>query len=360
MTYAGQRGSSLLDVVIAIVLLTIAVLLAAPILSGWRTLQVDVSGERVVSEIYRALETQYKLTSGWADAFDNRLLVLESGDGFDSAFIGGEGPQLLGAALPNPTACRAMFSEFMVALSSVTDLPPSRGLADPSAPPVCLLVGPRQVITVGGFRIPYHDVAIVAPGRTGRFHELTSFDFATGALVLGGDDKGLVLSGRSIQERKAKMALEQLERARDIYEDYFTVRFLSDPTRNVLTNFFYIGSGPEDGGDLGDGAVALRSDGGTLAETLLAGVFNPSGGRDASLNTEVRDTLLTSPWGTSMEVANRPGTLLSNGFAPEVRAPGASGDYMSSPPWTAILAFEIPGGGEGADTHMTATAMGRY
>lgn len=355
-----QRGLSLLEVMVAVGILVAAVMLAAPIMRGQQVLGAEVATEQAIDSITKALESQYLVNSGWSDVADNRFLIFDDGTGFDSAFIppSGGGAVSLRGFIPAPAQCRSMFQEPLKKLSGMADFVQGRGFSDPGVATLCFLVGGRRTAVVQGFRIPYHEVAVVSPGRDGVFHEATTYNFETGALALGGDDQGRVFSGRKIQEQKARQSMAQLERVRAVYEDYFTIRFMTDPARNVATNFFYADTGAY-GGDALPGALARRTGPGmTLAEDVLRRVMGPKPSASTK-HAQVSQVTLVSGWRTPVEVANYHGTVLSRGFIPSVRAPGG-GAASAAPPWTAVLAIEIPGGGGDWDSHLVVTAMSRY
>lgn len=356
-----SRGFTLIELLIGLMLLTAVVLMAFPIVLNYQRLSLERVGRAHLNAMQEGLQVHYDQFSGIADKEDYKLYLW--GDAAEPLPTMGAMPATAAVSLaeqiPQPSACFATFEKFAGQLVAGTSGLPPRGGRGPQAT-TCYLVSKRMAATADSLVVPYHAVAIVWPGVDGKFSKNSTFNFETGALTLEGDDRGVVMDGRDIQERKARQTLDMLRRVRDLYEDYFTVRFLSDPDRTVGRDYFYESSG-DDGGDVVTGALvpSTQTSGTTEARSVLARLLAPkSASSAASANLTAQ---LTSPWGTPVVISNRPGTIFAGrADAPEVRAPGAMG-HLGQVPFTAIVGAQIPGGDDVTfDSYALVTAIGRY
>lgn len=353
-------GFTLLELLVGLFLLTSMVMLSFPIMLNLQRLSAEKAAHAHMRAVSDGVRSRYEQNSGVADKEDYKVYLWGATAAPLESFGGAPAADVVSLAdqLKVPGSCYNAYKDFAAQLVTTSSGPPPRGGKGPVAL-TCYLVSKRIATSSEGLVVPYHTVAVVWPGADGRFSKKSTFNYVTGALHLEGDDRGTTMDGRAIQERKVRDTLAVLRKVRDLYEDYFTIRFLSDPDRTVGRDYFYASAG-DDGGDIVDGALvpSTQDAGETRANRILVRMMG------ASKNTTAAGTnltaALTTPWGSPVEVANRPGTTFIGGLKPEVRAPGAVG-HLGLVPFTAIIGAQIPGGDDvNFDSYALVTAIGRY
>ncbi len=355
-----SAGFTLLELLVGLFILMSMTMLAFPIMLNLQRLSAEKAAHAHMKAVSDGVRSRYEQTSGVADKEDFKVYLWGAAAAPLESFGGTQTADSVSLAtlIPVPGDCHNAYREFAAQLVSTSSGPPPRGGKGPVAM-TCYLVSKRIPTSAEGLVVPYHTVAIVWPGADGRFSKKSTFNFVTGALHLEGDDRGTVMDGRALQERKAKQTLDTLRKVRDLYEDYFTIRFLSDPDRTVGRDYFYASAG-DDGGDIVSGALVPSTQdlGESRASKVLVALLASK--NSSAVGNARLDAALTTPWGTPVEVANRPGTKFIGGAAPEVRAPGAIG-HLGMVPFTAIIGAQIPGGDDVSfSSYAYITAVGRY
>lgn len=354
-------GFTLLELLFGLFLLMSMTLLAFPIMLNLQRMSAEKAARAHLNSVLEGVRARYEQSSGSADPEDYKLYLWGASAAPLPSYGGAPAGDEVSLAdqIPVPGSCFNAYQDFAAQLITTTSGAPPRGGKGPVAA-TCYLVSKRIPTSSEGLVVPYHTVAIVWPGADGKFSKKSTFNYATGSLHLEGDDRGVTMNGRAIQERKVKATLDALRKVRDLYEDYYTIRFLSDPDRTVGRDYFYASAG-DDGGDIVTGALvpSTQEAGDTRASVILARLMGSSSS-SSTVSAATLSVSLTTPWGTPIEVANRPSTTFRGGLSPEIRAPGAIG-YLGVVPFTAIVAAQIPGGDDVTfDSYAVVTAVGRY
>lgn len=355
-----SAGFTLLELLVGLFILMSMTLLSFPIMLNLQKLSAEKAAHAHMKAVAEGVRSRYEQNSGIADKEDYKLYLWGASAAPLESFGGAPGGDVVSLAdqLRVPGNCYNAYRDFSAQLVTTSSGPPPRGGKGPVAA-TCYLVSKRIPTSSEGLVVPYHTVAIVWPGADGRFSKNSTFNYVTGALHLEGDDRGTTMDGRAIQERKVRNTLAALRKVRDLYEDYFTIRFLSDPDRTVGRDYFYASAG-DDGGDIVSGALvpSTQDSGETRADRVMVKMLGAS--KLAVAPGTNLTAFLTTPWGTPIEVANRPSTTFIGGLKPEVRSPGAIG-HLGLVPFTAIIGAQIPGGDDvNFDSYALVTAIGRY
>lgn len=394
-----QRGFTLAEILIALILLTAITMLMLDISKPWFNLKADMDTSARLGAIETALLSLYEPA-----AFTMETPALNSDDGswmalasassisgktyfgsllagdttlgpLKDAFTYTQGKEDLKEILPN--SCRTENTKaFWQQMSSSLNLRPEAVLRDGNGSPICLLLGPQRFIVNGGIRIYYHQMYAVSAGRNGRFDQGSKISSATGALSLSGDDRGVVISGLDLQQKKFLVTQQRLLNAVSVYERYFSMRYLATNTREVMKNYFADPDGPIGEFVLGDALLTKDFDG--LKVTYQSCTGRP--GVACSLNAlGIIGVNSETPW------ENYPGTVLAgvnfsrslymaNGVDhnPSTASPDESqirvpipfpGDTasMNSPPFTALVFAFLPGPMDNGFPRLYGiSAYGRY
>lgn len=273
----SQRGFTLAEILIALILLTAITMLMLNISKPWFNLKAEMDTSSRLGAIESALLSLYEpaaftmetptdsgddgswmaLASPSAAGVNGKLYYgnLTAGDAtlgpLKNAFTYTRGQEDLSAVLPQ--GCRTEGTlAFWRQLPGSLSLRPDTVIRDGHGAPICLLLGPQRFIVNGGMRIYYHQMYAVTAGNNGRFDVGSKISAATGALSLSGDDRGIVISGLDLQQKKFLATQQRLQNAASVYERYFSMRYLATNTREVMTNYFVDGGGPVGEFVLGD------------------------------------------------------------------------------------------------------------
>ncbi len=132
------------------------------------------------------------------------------------------------------------------------------------------------------------------------------------------DDLGITISGRDIQSEKLKETLRRMNRVAQMYETYFTTRYLANSSRDITIYYFSAA---------GDPGAAVAS---------TNGQWQPAASFLQSIGVGATDAY--TPWESSnqIEVSNYNEAL--NGS--QVRSPWTSGTGVL--PYTALLRARLP------------------
>lgn len=343
------RGFTLLEMLIALALLTAITLGIASMVRPWLELRNKLETEVRLSVIGRALTSMYELaaftmdtpppgspaTDGWM-AFgrqDGSITYGYAGDPSLAAFRFFAGGNLLGAM---PPTCNADAAQaFWRAHSEALGMGVEKTGRDGHGATFCYIVGPERTVTKAGTTLPYRQLYVLSAGKNGQWEPGSMIDNDTGGLALSGDDVGIAVSGLPIQLSKFEVTRARLERAAGLYEKYFSMRYLSSNIRDVVKNYF---TDP-------DGVVPAVS----IDNALLTGNYEylraeltmqPLGvvGQDAVSAWEPYPAAIGAGRSNAIYMANEadgPGTP----GASEVRTPNTG----ATPPYMAALFVFTPG-----------------
>ena len=200
----------------------------------------------------------------------------------------------------------------------------------------CVYITAQQSITINGVTFNYHSLAIVTPGADGAIDSTTALS-SVGELTLGGDDKGVLIDGRTLMLDKVTQSLAVLNRAADAYQTYFNTRYLANTTRDISIDYF---------------AMADRS-GSTSSSWDSGGTMANSGGVATSMVTLGAHTVLGL---TTADVTDAFGqVLLLDNSSDAVRNPQNSTTSLQTPGFTARISTTLPGG-----QTLSRTVIGTY
>ena len=200
----------------------------------------------------------------------------------------------------------------------------------------CVYITPLQTLPVNGVTFSYRSIAVVTPGVDGAVDSTTALS-SVGELTLGGDDKGVLIDGRTLMLEKVTQSLAVLNRAADAYQTYFNTRYLANTTRDISIDYF---------------AMADRS-GSTSSSWDAGGTMPNSGGVATSMVTLGAHTVLGL---TTADVTDAFGqVLLLDNSSDAVRNPQNSTTALQTPGFTARISTTLPGG-----QTLSRTVIGTY
>lgn len=220
-----QKGFTLIEVLITMVLVTLLSLLVLDMLAPWMLFRSKLETDRKIQEVKLAMTEAYKRNPMRIDEVNQPILTFDTGT-FASSSVN---------TLPNGTrSCNenAGFDSLKMFLSNG----PKDSQVDGFNSPFCVFISNRLSKPVDGATLYYHNIAIVSPGSDAVVS--STFDVATGELNVLSDDIGVLIDGYSIQYEKYKLTLDRMNKLSDLYSSYFTSRFLANPARDVSVNYF--------------------------------------------------------------------------------------------------------------------------
>lgn len=295
-------GFSLVEVVIALAVISAIAALAAATLGPWLAFRQSMETERRLKETVQALEAGYR----------ENAMAIDNNPGAVLAFPGSP-------IANNTTATATTFS----AVERYSSLSAAQMASDGFNMPVLVFVSNRLSQQVEGVTLYYHIAAVVSGGRNGVIQPGTSFDAATGRLVLAGDDKGMIVDGYRVQRANYDLTLAKIRRLALAWQDYFQSRYLAVGTRDVSIDYF--GS---------PGTPANRWDSGnSVPNTNGAYVSAVSAGIHSVLGLSVSE--VTDAYGQALRIDNS---------SAMTRNPGNPNPSMTTPPYTARVSTVLPGG----------------
>lgn len=298
----ASLGVSLVEVVIAVAVVSIMTAVTAVALGPWIAFRQGMETERRLKELEQAMEAAYR---------DNAL-AMEGTSAAELAYPGG--------AIADGTVASAATFQAVAGYSSLS----SASLAqDGFNRPVRIRVSPRLSRSVDGATLYCHMAAVISGGRNGSLEAGSSFDASTGGLTLAGDDKGFVLDGCRLQRELFDLTASRMRRAAEAWERYYESRYLADPGRSVSIDYFGRPGTPAERWDPGNG---VAHSGGAAAP---ASALNLGG----ALGLSAAD--LADAYGQE---------LLADNSSSLTRNPGNPDPSMASPPYTARVLAALPGG----------------
>lgn len=312
----NSRGFTLLEILVAMALVTLISLVVMGSVGPWLAFKQKLDNDRKAQDVKNGIASLYASKAMAIELQGNGLL-----DAFTTAATGSA----------NCTEQTAAFVANAERFSDSTATSPRDGYGSPW----CIFISNANSELKDGVLLYYRNIAIVSPGPDGVLDPTTTFT-NTGKLTLGGDDSGVTISGREIQAEKLKETLRRMNRVGQMYETYFTTRYLANSARDITIYYF---SSAYDAG----GAVASTGGIWTDAASSLAGIG-------------VGPTDAYTPWETnnSIQVGNFNETL--NGSA--VRSPGAaSGTGVL--PYTSLLRARVPSPGS-SPSYAVQAVIGNY
>jgi prepilin-type N-terminal cleavage/methylation domain-containing protein len=324
----GQKGFTLIELLISVAILTAISLNLLGFLSPWMAFKQKLDTDRKLMEMKSLFTTIYERNAWRVESNPASVFT------FDGGFIS--------HSIVTPTGpCPSLDAALLPLASYFSDGLP-QGANDGYANPFCFLISPQLSMTKNGVNVYYHNIAIVSTGRNSSIDTGTGINPVTGALVLAGDDSGVLVNGYTIQDKKFRETEARLARIASLYESYFTARFLQNPSRDVMIDYFAREQG---------GSTAGWDSAGTIRGT--AGVFQP-------VSTWLGSLGLGPEEGQSAYETNN-AILVGNYNECVTQATGTtcvrSSNGGVAPPYTAMLIAPIPGP---TATFLVKVATGNY
>lgn len=219
-----QRGLSLVEVLITLALVTLLVAMVSDMLQPWIQFKQTLETERKLLELQSSFRAAYEANAYRIDSLDASELVMGP-----SASVATSGLSATRECLANTSSFRAVAPHLVTGAEFAQQ--------DGYGNFFCLIVSPRLAKTIDGVNLYYHTLAIVSPGRNMTLDPGTGMQ-PDGSLGLDGDDRGALVDGYAIQQAKYKLTLARIDRVIQLYETYFTSRFLANPARDITVDYF--------------------------------------------------------------------------------------------------------------------------
>lgn len=293
-----SRGFTLIEMLVAMVIVTLISLVVMGSVGPWLAFKQKLDNERKMQDVKNGLTSLYAAKS---------MAIELQGDGVLDAFA---------TATAGSVNCEEQSAAFIANAERFSDST-AHSTRDGYGSPWCIFISRANSELKDGVTLWFRNIAIVSGGPDGVLDADTSFTDG-GTLTLGGDDAGVTISGREIQAEKLKETLRRMNRVAQMYETYFTTRYLANSARDITLYYFSTAGDP-------GGAVPSTNGTWTNAATALNGIG-------------VGPTDAYTPWETNnaVQVGNYNESI--NGSV--VRSPATSGTGVL--PYTALLRARVP------------------
>ena len=303
-----QRGFTLLEIATAVTLLGILGFSLIGTFTPLLQAKTELATRERLNKIALALGAAYRVNARTVDAVATREFRLSP-----TLVIGN-----------NTTAANATTQATLATIATFGQVSPSDLERDEYVGlHTYLISNPLSYAMPGGYNIVYRKIAIVSPGYNGTIDAGTTMDAATGNLTLAGDDLGVVVDGFQIQKDLTDRTVAAVNKMVNAYQNYFTNRYLANPTRDVSVDYFASAGTPLlrwDTAGVAGNSGAVFADVSTLN-------FGPALGLAAS-------DMLDS-YGTAIQVDNSSNI---------VRNPNNFAAAMQIPPYSALIRAQLMGG----------------
>lgn len=310
----ANRGFTLIEVLVALAVITLISLLVLGALAPWLGLKQSVDTERKLQDVRQGFVSYY-------DSHAMRIETLGAG-------LFGDDAKPFVRSVPDAEGGCEMQQEAFEKVSVKFSESPQQLSRDGYANPWCIFISDALSEVRDGVPIWYRNIAIVSTGRDSKLDPETKFE-AGGNLVTGGDDLGVVVSGFDIQYAKVRETMKRMNRVGTMYETYFTTRFLANSGRDITRYYF----------------STKYDTTGTVAST--GGAWAPVGSVLNAIGVSGMDAV--TPWEQFQNIE------LNN--ETEGRTPVTSGTGML--PYTATLRARLPGPAAQA-VYATHVVVGNY
>lgn len=310
--YVAQRGFTLVETLVALALITVISLIVMGALSPWMGFKQKLDNERRLQDVRQGLLALY----------DAKGMAVEAeGDGSFQGFKNN-------AATP----CTDQLAAFQSNATYFSEAPDQIS-RDGYANPWCVYVTAAQHEVREGVDLYYRNITLVSTGPNGTLDSTVQAD---GTPVLGGDDSAVTVSGKELQAAKMRETLRRMNKVGQMYETYFTTRYLANSARDITIYYFSTAYDAS-------GAVASTGAAWSPVGTALSGIgVGPS------------DSV--TPWETSNAIELNNATEASNGTT--VRTP-ASASGAGALPYTALLRARLPSPAT-SPAYATQVVVGNY
>lgn len=315
ITKNKQKGFTMLETLVALAIITIISLVALGSLAPWMNFKSKLDTQRRIQDVRQGIASAY---ADWAMQVETQP--------------GGQLGQFKNST-PSNGICEEQPEGFAI-IGDYFSESPQQLMRDGFGNPWCLFISAPLKTQRDGVELYFRNMAIVSTGFDGVLDANTKMN-EDGTLVVDGDDMGSVVSGRDIQGAKLKETMRRMNRIAQIYETYFTNRYLANSSRDIGVYYFskaYDSTGVVDstGGNWGESATVLGAIGVSVSEGISA--------------WEVDNTIQV---GNHSEAQG----------AVTARSPATAG--VGALPYTAILRARIPAPGN-QPAYITQVIVGGY
>lgn len=324
---ARSQGFSLLEVVVVLGILALLTVTVTASFAPWIDFKSKIDTQRKLEDSRHLFSAAYDANAMSIDTHPTAgQFRLTTGTIASSVAP-------VGQACPDNRTQFAMLSSFLPSSNAIAGV-------DGHNNPLCIFVSNALQMNSSGVRVFYRNIALVSAGKNGLIDAGTAFNATTGALTIGNnsDDSGVVVNGSAIQIAKIKEIQVKLDRIANLYETYFSIRFQTNPARDITVDYF----NPRY--DIG-GTVLDTQGTPQLASLVLSSIG--VGESDSRSSYETNNEIV---------VANFNETLTSGSLSLQVKSPQTKGQTL--PPYTALIGARIPAGN--STTFMVRTAAGNY
>ena len=313
-----SRGFTLIEVLVALALVATISLVVMGSLAPWIGMKQKMDTERRLQDIRQGVVALYEDNAFAIEAGPAGTLMAFTSNALDSS----------------NTACVNAEEGFTAAADKFSET--AQTIArDGYSNPWCIRVSDPLTYVQDGVTLYYRNIAFISTGSSGALDSATIFDKTTGQLKLGGDNLGVVISGKEIQSAKLRETLRRMTRVAQSYETYFTTRYLANASRDINIDYF---------------STDFDS-GGSVVST--GGAWQPVASVLASVGVSGSDAFSAWEGTNQIEVGNKSEQVAGV----TVRSPATTG--VGVLPFTALLRAKIPAP-SGQDNYVHQVAVGNY
>jgi prepilin-type N-terminal cleavage/methylation domain-containing protein len=362
-----QAGFTLIEILIALAIGTALTLSMFAAITPWINYKHKIDTEHRMAELKDAVTTAYRNYAMQVDTQVSTAAVLAVGP--DAATPITSSPPLINGT---QTACGPNVQAAISLLPYLSNMSLG-GIQDGYAQNICIYISmPLAPVNVEGTSIYYRVVALVSSGQDGRLDPGTGFNPTTGALTLGGDDVGVLVSGFPIEYALYKESKARLDRLADMYSSFFTSRFQGNYARDYSVDYFVGCATSSSTGTLVtlnnvttcsqpydyDSVAILPTGTASSWETVVA-TLAPALGLGPEEETSAWDLPATgSANANNFMVANQALGAADQTFGVQVQDPSVKS--VNLPPYTALLRAQIPTPSDFAVSYVLKVVSGTY
>ncbi|MNR71666.1 hypothetical protein D3C71_22970 [compost metagenome] len=320
-----QAGFSLPEVMVALTVITIISLFVIGALSPWLGLKQSIDNDRRLEDIRQGLVALY----------ERQAMEAETNPG-------GRFFDFVTSSVDANRQCEPQLEAFAGLRSLISDAG-AQAAKDGFSNAWCVFVSNNLSQDRDGTTLHYRTIAVVSTGRDGKLDEGTQMD-NQGNMQFRGDDIGFVVNGYDIQYAKLRETLRRMSRVGNIYETYFSTRYMSYADRDITRYYFSRGPAGEPGYDNAGVVPSTASQWGPAATVLKEIGVSP-------------DDAFTA-WETTNGVKNaiEVGNYNESQNLVTARTPFSTG--TGTLPYTALLRARIPS--PTGELFVTRVVVGNY
>ena len=298
-----QRGFTLIEVLVSLVLITLISVAVMGSLGPWLSFKEKLDTQKKLTDAQAAITLAYTANAMSIDSNGAQVIQLANGG------------QMVSSAIQNGRCVNNLAT--WQAISSFLPEGPTNSSLDGFQQPLCVFISNQLSTSSPGATLYYHVIAIVSLGTAGVLNPGTNFNYQTGALNTAGDNTGILVNGYAVQSDKLAQTQKTLDKLSSAYETYFTSQYLSTASRDVTIDYFSNASDP-------NGSIPSTGGQWQSAYNILQGLG--IGPKDAQSPYEQNNTILVGNYNESLM-----GTTVRSNVS-----------YNGQPPFTAMLAAPVP------------------